>query len=751
MLHRAIVILLILMICGAAAAGSAPFHLDQPSIESYANDFWTIYGISEGETWRNASEPAIGSAPYALEWMALKGVWTDHPIRAALRDVLIGVHVNGTNSSGRMPRGYVWASTDNEKWAGLHYHYDQISRFICSAAEYYAWTRDRKFLQEMQPSLEMAMDYMLRNMRGRQGLVICPGENNGLSELGKPSTCMDCAREGYKVAWINEGFYSALLSMIRIESDLNHRTELAIYKPIANSFPAKFDKTFWLPSANRYAGWIDVRGGVHDYGYTYVNLEALARGLGNADRAYHIFHWLDNGRGQPTQRGCAIGSTDIYQLVVGPRTNTRRIADKDWDPFSHRARPILGSFYKYGYGGLAKDGGTMLWFNYYDVMARLQWLDADCAWLRFYNMLYHCASDPKFLTFGTPGKEGFRCYDIHGEHFLEIGSGCGCPESGIAVMSLLHGFMGVRPTGAGLRIQPNLPSSVLSLGCNGISYSGEKYDICIKHGEIDTCINSHNAADNIDPIGTSQVFISGSPFTRIGVYLGNYSVSGSRVRITLQKKSGEKWMGVCSSIVPVSMDNSWLYMAVPRSKGQGEYRLMLRNVGRSKIAWYRDAKVTMGGWSAARGGKRVAGLYTMRLIRDNLEPIRTVRTERPKRGICEFHCIKSFSWFDVKLQLLNSRITAVSLNLERKMGNHWQEVADRRYDVISNSPVLPVALADQPAGDYRIVVNSGSKAVSGVRLAAITIFGQIYDIQAGPKEFLSKVAAGNSVLVRAQK
>jgi hypothetical protein len=69
----------------------------------------------------------------------------------------------------------------------------------------------------------------------------------------------------------------------------------------------------------RYAGFND--GVKHDSGYTFLNLEILARGLGNQDKANKIFAWLDS-------------DSDIYHYEFAPRTNSYNIPDSDWDGWS---------------------------------------------------------------------------------------------------------------------------------------------------------------------------------------------------------------------------------------------------------------------------------------------------------------------------------------------------------------------------------------------------------------------------------
>ena len=57
----------------------------------------------------------------------------------------------------------------------------------------------------------------------------------------------------------------------------------------------RYNQVFWNDAAGRYVQTIDADGVAHDYGSTYVNLEAASFGLPTKKQAARIFDWLDNG------------------------------------------------------------------------------------------------------------------------------------------------------------------------------------------------------------------------------------------------------------------------------------------------------------------------------------------------------------------------------------------------------------------------------------------------------------------------
>jgi hypothetical protein len=72
-------------------------------------------------------------------------------------------------------------------------------------------------------------------------------------------------------------------------------------------------------------------------------------------------------------------------------------------------------------------------------------------------MLERVDNDSYCLTFNY---EKGRPRDDFGEDFVQIGSNFPFPESGIAVVAFLHGFVGVIANTDGLYICPQLPSSL---------------------------------------------------------------------------------------------------------------------------------------------------------------------------------------------------------------------------------------------------------------------------------------------------
>ncbi len=652
---RTLLLLVLLAVLPLASNRAQPpqYGTDQGRFTQSLNDFWTLQGLGRTTGGVKPNWSALLGSSDWYEWNSLKINWTDDLAdRAAQRRLLLDANITGLNAKGAQRIGYVWPSNGSEFWLCPSPHFDQMPRFLCAVYNDYLWSRDVTFLRKMQPKIEAVMGYMTNTMQGRRGLLTCPGVYTGLSKTSPNVTYMDCYREGGEVTWIEEGDYTALWDMAALEAVLGNRTQAATYAARARRFPAQFHAQLWNPKTRRYAGWKDSGSTLHDYGFTYLNLEALARGLGDASDAYQIFDWLDHGTAQPTAMGGHIGSTDIYQCVVAPRSNTLPIPDDDWD-FWSVSKSLRSS--TMGYGALVEDGGAMLWVNYYDVLARLRWLDADSAWRKFTAMLFRVQGDPLRFTESVR-----RPTDVYGENYLEVGPADG-PENGLSGTLPLLGFMGIQPRPDGLYCAPNLPTSLLFLTSSAIHYGPSAYDIRVARGRL--------VAD-----APAQTFTAGVSFNTVGIRLPALSSSNPRVAVRLQRRSGGVWTTVAWSSVTARYPAVYEYVPVSLQPA-GFYRVILTP-------------------TAGAAGCSCRAAY---------EPVTRIGGGALGRAGTEFTVKRAFSRIEVRIPAgLPARVT-----LSRKLGSHWRPVevawAEGSLDGV-------LSCADQPAGSYKLQSTAPSGA-----------------------------------------
>ncbi|MCP4642261.1 MAG: hypothetical protein GY851_17585, partial [bacterium] len=207
------------------------------------------------------------------------------------------------------------------------------------------------------------------------------------------------------------------------------------------------NKLFWNPAAKRFACSIDVDGTMWDYGYTFLNLEAVHFNFATQSHARDILDWVCGDR---IVEGDTSQGDDIYFWRFGPRATTKRNIDYYvWGWSGPESIP---------FGGQVQDGGAVLGWSYHDLMARLRVRGPDSAAERLSAVLawfdevtaaggyraYYDGSRPGTMQGGgTAGGLG-----LDKEFF----------ESVLVPQIVFDGFLGFRPTADGCRIDPALPT-----------------------------------------------------------------------------------------------------------------------------------------------------------------------------------------------------------------------------------------------------------------------------------------------------
>lgn len=714
--------LVLFLATGQSALAAAPFAGSDASMASRANEFWTIYGLGEGTADDNGYRGGDNTA--WTEWDAMKFAWTGYNgYRTIGMDWLKNsAKINGLNGvTGTQADGFVWSWAISEAWPddeSTHggvgsYHFDQLPRYVAAIYDYYVWTRNATFLSTMLPRAEFVMDnYILGTMQANTGVAIIPLASNNGTTSSRPSTYWDQLKSGFKEAWINGTLYTALQNLADLEDMAGNTTKRNTYQNLANLFPARYDAAFWNSATNRYAGWRDSAGNLHDAGYTYVNTEALARGLGNTDKANRIFDWLDGQASQATAGGQHIGSTDVYQLVVAPRTNTSAIPSGEVDGWSD---PPTGHM---AYGEGLPDGGAVMWTAYYDIMARLRYNNADDAYARFAKLLVRMASDTHRLTYNPANS---RYYNDFGESIVELGTNTPFPESGIAVLPYLHGFMGVNATKNGLELAPNLPTELVYAQTSGVNFNGS--DLTVKTSRA-AVVAEQAASNGVVSLGSgtlSQTFTPPSSFNEAGLFVGTYQTSTSGFTAQLDKLVGGTWTKVATRKFVNVPDNSWLYMGFPDQAGGAQYRLTL-SAGVGSIAWYRDSASSFSG-TAGQNGSAIAGDFIIRadnawqssLISQNTHS--TADLLNVSLGQT-FQTSAPFDRVGMTIGTYATSNSGFTASLYQDVGGRWSLKAKQSFaNVLDNSEVI-MNFASQPAGKYLLEITDKSGSIAWYRNAS---------------------------------
>ncbi|MEZ4288185.1 MAG: hypothetical protein R3A47_08595 [Polyangiales bacterium] len=452
-------------------------------------------------------------------------------------------------------------------------------------------------------------------------------------------------------------------------------------------------------NTRRYAGWRDREGKQHDAGYTYVNLEALARGLGSERKAHDIFAWLSSPVA-PTKGGGHKGSTDVYQLVASPRTTTQEIPINDWDGWSDPGGAVNGT--RHAYGNNVQNGGAVMFISYYDVMARLRWVSADNAFGVLRRMLTRTASDSNFLRFDSKTRK----YNDFGENFGEFGTNLPFPETGIAAMPMLYGFIGAKPSVQGLEVKPDLPMDLLDATTKLVGYGSGTHQIAVQRAEV---LNSPVSANTVTDLSLNatvvQPFSSEQRFNEIQVYVGTYGTSYAAFVMRVQKQVGDKWKTVNGTILEQVPDNDWRSISFPE-QNPGNYRILLSDPF-ARVAWWRDSSVSDSG---ARIGKTaVKGRFVYRIVRGAQSPILT-QTEGTSADRLDgslgqtFIANESFDEVRIRVGTYKSTSSGFSAVLYRDIGGKWSARARTHFRRVEDNEWVTMAFSHLPKGKYLLQI-----------------------------------------------
>ncbi len=221
----------------------------------------------------------------------------------------------------------------------------------------------------------------------------------------------------------------------------------------------KGNRLFWSDATGRFVACVDSANETHDYGFTFLNCEAIYYDFATPAHAESIMAWLNGDRVIKTDTS---QGSDMYHWRFGPRSTTRR--NLDWyfwvwnDPES------------IPWGGQVQDGGAVLGFAYHDLMSRLEILGPDNAWKRLqeilswfeevqaaggYKKYYNGQREGTLQGAGTAGGLG-----LNAEFF----------ESALVPQIMLKGFLGFKPQADGFSLNPRLPSDWPELKINRIQF-----------------------------------------------------------------------------------------------------------------------------------------------------------------------------------------------------------------------------------------------------------------------------------------
>ncbi len=392
--------------------------------------------------------------------------------------------------------GYVWCETESMKSTITDgYMYDTNTSYIIAVANICLSEGSTDFLSETdtdaQPrrdsskgmtvgdKLQKAVNYFFDNDTVNGGIkfdtisslcYIHTEDNNG-TKSGKPSNKWFNFRFGYLDAYSNISFNKAMTSLAKLYTLAGVPEQADKYSSIAEQHKAAFNEKFWDSVKQRYVGCFDKDGNVYDYGFVFLNLEAIEAGIADSEKASAILSWIDGERiiEDDTSKG-----TDIYAYSYAPRNTTVAAVDKWWD-YLGGTLPLSaeGGFNKYW-----QNGGVSLSTAYYDIMSRYTAGNTDKLTAKLTNLVDGYNSN-KFAESGNA---------VYGN--------AGNATSGIAPVAVLKTVFSLYSDGHHLNITPNLgiiPKTVVdgkvaelpqTYGISGIGYAKNTYNFLFDEEKV---------------------------------------------------------------------------------------------------------------------------------------------------------------------------------------------------------------------------------------------------------------------------
>ena len=380
-------------------------------------------------------------------------------------------------------------------------HNINSQNFVRGCAKYFWWTRDLQFLRTQINRMRTALRYVMTEHHALERKVVCTdwvghdgctglvrgtnGTKTIITGQGVGNNYWDIMPFGGLDAYATIQYYDAVRTMAVVEREIREHPEWQIPAGVLSFEPAILDRhadevktegnrLFWNREAQRFNACIDSAGESHDYGYTFLNLEAIYYDFATPKHAAAIMSWINGDR---TVKGDTSQGKDIYHWRFGPRATTKR--NLDWYFWAWNSPESIP------WGGQVQDGGAVLGFAYHDLMARLKVLGPDNAWQRLretlgwfdevqaaggYRKYYNGSREGSMQGSGTAGGLGLDM-----EFF----------ESALVPQIMLNGFLGFAPRADGFKLNPRLPRDWPELTVDRIRFQDTVLSIKAKRDTIE--------------------------------------------------------------------------------------------------------------------------------------------------------------------------------------------------------------------------------------------------------------------------
>lgn len=428
---------------------------------------------------------------------------SDYNKITGLRVVLIA---KDTTSPVTAKLDYVRATADSR-------HSVNGPKYIIALNEYASNHNDIELLVNNITRARRAMLFQLEPLQGKNGLVNLSYLHRHDSYQGAPNSYWDIYPAGNLNTEANIYFYEGLLALAEMEEaltrngikvtetasiewhDLSGEKQTATYSYTADSLrtlaeetvKGKIQTTFYNDTTGRFAWSVrDVKsksgnaaGSLMDYGFTELNLYAVAAGVASAEQATFIMLWINGTR---KVDGDKVSGSGIYEQPFAPVTTT--VDNQKKSGLILKESDFSEYYNDKDYGVQVQDGGTIMHVSYYDILARAKVLGVENAYGRISAIASWFAKvQAKNTNAATDGWQDFFANYYNGSGDLQGEDGAGKyglqDEFKEAVMVMATApkiFLGLEAHYDTLTIAPNL-GSLAHFGMENLAF-GEKTYAC---------------------------------------------------------------------------------------------------------------------------------------------------------------------------------------------------------------------------------------------------------------------------------
>jgi len=478
--------------------GFPSFFSSDTKMDKILNEFLLSHNFNFG----------VGTNPDWKDWHTLQLSWTANGQCDWQRSQFLSykMDANGYVYCWGSDPGWPFPYADENKDGKNDFdtrHFTSNPCFILGAWREYCWNPDPDYLAKLMPRVRLAMEFMLKDCDGDKGVLIIKAKGHEGRDKCIGSSYWDISPFGWKDAFTNAHYYPSIEAMAQLEEAALRDPGVAgqlkgmtpaprspgFYRKLAETVRKSYNDTFWLSDKGRYSGCVDIDGVTHDYGFTYVNLPAMAYGLASADQVKRVYNWMETGI-------TSTGKADTYsRWVFAPRACTIHI------PMRTEPQKPVPSWWCLVWGGTpyedqCQDGGAILYTSFHDILARARFLGADNAWGRFTAILNRYA-EPDHLSGGSPLYRGESTQGGPGGTAGSVGVEGEFPESGLAPVSFLYAFLGIDADIDGIKIRPNLPKALEFAGVRRLRYKGKLYDIRVTNTSVELKCTTKGAESTI--------------------------------------------------------------------------------------------------------------------------------------------------------------------------------------------------------------------------------------------------------------